>query len=94
MTYELNIFTNDGWVVTLVSSQAINLDADVSSIIVQPRNAHDARVPVGPDPNVTRTEYRLRALPVIASTVPVALPLTDAQLHPRIKPKGEFEFDR
>ena len=98
MTHELNIFTNDGWVVTLVSDKAIDLgDALVSTIIVQPKAAHDARVPVGPDPNVTRTEYRLYPAAPAAAPVAPATPapeLTDAQLHPRVMPKGEFEFDR
>lgn len=61
MTHELNIMTNDGWVVTLISDKPLDLgDAVLSSIIVQPKAEHDARVPVGVDPDVTRTEYRLR----------------------------------
>ena len=61
MTHELNILTNDGWVVTLVSDKAIDLgDVRLISIIVQPKADHDARVPVGPDPNVQRKEYRLK----------------------------------
>ena len=54
---------NDGWVVTLISDKAIDLgDIVLSSIIVQPKADHDARVPVGGDPGVTRTEYRLRRM--------------------------------
>lgn len=59
--HELNIMTNDGWVVTLLSDKPIDLgDTVLTSIIVQPKADHDARVPVGSDPDVTRTEYRLR----------------------------------
>ena len=61
MIHEFNIFTNDGWVVTLITDKPIDLgDTIMSSIIVQPKRDHDARVPVGVDPDVTRKEYRLR----------------------------------
>jgi sporulation protein YlmC with PRC-barrel domain len=60
MVYELNIMTNDGWVVTLISDKALDLGgAIISHIIVQSKADHDARVPVGGEPGVTRTEYRL-----------------------------------
>ena len=45
-THELNIMTNDGWVVTLISDRRLDLgDAILTSIIVQPKADHDARVP-------------------------------------------------
>jgi sporulation protein YlmC with PRC-barrel domain len=61
MHYELNILTNDGWVVTLLSDRAIDLGNTVlSSIIVQPKQIHDERVANDPDETVRRSEYRLR----------------------------------
>jgi sporulation protein YlmC with PRC-barrel domain len=55
--HELNIFTNDGWVVTLVSDEEIYLgDAILSTIIVQPKEAYNKRVVASPN---TRKAYRL-----------------------------------
>jgi hypothetical protein len=67
MIHELNIMTNDGWVVTLVGDKDINPSdlGNVSSIIVQPKADHDARVASAYDSNilagiqVQRREYRL-----------------------------------
>ena len=43
--HELNIFTNDGWVVTLVADKPITLsDAVLSSVIVQPKENHESRI--------------------------------------------------
>jgi hypothetical protein len=66
MTHELNILTNDGWVVTLLSDHAIKLGAvRISSIIVQPRDEYEQRIcddaGGGYPRDVTRTEYRLRS---------------------------------
>lgn len=45
MTHEFNIFTNDGWVVTLVTDKAVNLgDVTIHSIIVQPKDDYYRRV--------------------------------------------------
>lgn len=61
--HELCIFTNDGWVVTLVSDKTIDIgDVVISSIIVQPKESHDARISVGVDSAVKRSEYRLKPL--------------------------------
>lgn len=57
--HELNIYTSDGWVVTLVSDVEIDLTGvTLSSIIVQPRKEHFQRTQSEPD--VQRTIYQLR----------------------------------
>jgi sporulation protein YlmC with PRC-barrel domain len=59
MDYELNIFTNDGWVVTLVTDKPVNLgDVRMSTIIVQPKEDHYRRIEQ--NPNTIRAEYRLK----------------------------------
>ncbi len=64
MKYEMNIITNDGWVVTLITDKPIDFgDAVMSSIIVQPKKDHDSRIahdPSNPHAVVQRSEYRLR----------------------------------
>lgn len=61
MTFEFNILTNDGWVVTLLSDKPIGLaDTAIYSVIVQPIEAHNDRLRAGTDSDVIRTEYRLR----------------------------------
>jgi hypothetical protein len=61
--HELNIFTNDGWVVTFVADKPITLsDAVLSSVIVQPKENHESRI-AQDDENgagVRRIDYRLR----------------------------------
>lgn len=60
MKYELNISTNDGWVVTLIGDRPIDLgETNLTSIIVQQKEIHAERVANDPD-DVHRTEYRLR----------------------------------
>ena len=61
MIHELNIFTNDGWVVTLISDKEIDLgDVILSSIIVQPVKDHEKRVDQIPPSARDYKEYRLR----------------------------------
>ena len=58
--FELNIITNDGWVVTLVTDKPVNLgDVVMSTIIVQPSEEHFKRVTADTE-DVTRSQYRLR----------------------------------
>lgn len=59
--FELNILTNGGYVVTLISDRAIDLgDAVLTSIIVQPKEEHEERIAETPD--VPRKVYRLKRL--------------------------------
>lgn len=62
MIHELNIMTNDGWVITLVGNKDIDPSALglLFSIIVQPKANHDARVLAFPEyHDLARREYRL-----------------------------------
>lgn len=55
---ELCIFTNDGWVVTIVADREITLgDAILRSIIVQPKEEYESRVLQSP--KTARRVYRL-----------------------------------
>lgn len=59
--HELNIKTNDGWVVTLVSDRPIDLgDIRLSSIIVQPAEDFDRRIQKLPACARERKEYRMQ----------------------------------
>ena len=59
MRHELGILTNDGWVVTLVSDQRINIDeAIIETIIVQPREDYAKRIAENPaGDGIAREEY-------------------------------------
>lgn len=48
MVYELSFITNDGWVVTLVSDKQISIgEAQIESIIVQPKEEYKKRIAAG-----------------------------------------------
>jgi hypothetical protein len=60
MKHELNILTNDGWVVTLLTDKPVDLgDVLISSIIVQPKEDHDARIERDTE-DTQRIKYQLR----------------------------------
>jgi hypothetical protein len=55
---ELDILTNDGWVITLVADKPISLgDAILKFIIVQPQEDYAKRL--ASDPDTPRTTYKL-----------------------------------
>jgi hypothetical protein len=57
--YELNITTNDGWVVSLVGDRPMDLgDVALETIIVQPKEDFDKRV--AGDPDTIRSAQQLR----------------------------------
>jgi hypothetical protein len=58
--HELNIMTNDGWVVSLVSDREITLgDAKLRTIIVQPREDYNKRRAGGDNPHTVYHEVPL-----------------------------------